>query len=72
MFFCRKDGKGECTLTLKKLLGSGRKARVELNDGLLFVDEVIGLVSDGGTEYAVFSQRARIPVASIELVDAAA
>ena len=71
MFWCRKDGKGECKLTLKNLLGSGKKARIEMNDGLLFIDEIIGLVTESGTDYAVFAQRERVALSSIELVEVA-
>ncbi len=71
MFWCRKDGKGECTSALKKLLGSGSKARVEMNDGLFFIDEVVGVVSEDGSEFAVFKERSRVAVSRIELVEAA-
>ena len=62
MFWCRKDS-GDCLKTLKQLLGR-KGVEVELNSGLLFIDEVVRVEGD----VAVFASERRVAVADIERV----
>ena len=68
MRWCKKDKTGECKLTLRKLIGRAN-VKVQLSEGLMFIDEVMGVVTENGADFAVFSNRDRVPVASIELVE---
>lgn len=66
MRWCRKDKQGDCLATLKALLGGTRRVQVELREGLMFIDEVIGVEDGAGA--AIFSQRGRVEVSAIEVV----
>ena len=69
MFWCRKDANGECLGFLKRFVGGGRKVKVELRDGLMFIDEVMRIADAGGQAAAVFSSRS-VALADIERVEA--
>jgi hypothetical protein len=66
--WCRKDASGSCFPLLKSLLGK-RGVQVELAGGLSFIDEVITLEGNTGSEVAVFSSRRRVAVRDIETVE---
>jgi hypothetical protein len=68
MRWCRKDGRGSCLETLKKLVQRPTRVEVELRDGLLFIDEVIGVASRDGGQVAVFTGRGEVGVDAIEAV----
>jgi hypothetical protein len=70
MRFCKREKKGDCLAALKALVGT-RGVRVELEHGLLFIDEVMAVVNENGDDYAVFGQNARVPISSIESVELA-
>lgn len=65
--WCRKDASGTCFPLLKSLLGRSG-VHVELAGGLSFIDEVIGLEGNTGSEVAVFSSKRRVAVRDIETV----
>lgn len=70
MFFCRKKGKGECLASLKALVGRRQPVHVEVQSGLWFIDEVVGVERVDGKDYAVFEQKARIAVEEILTLEA--
>ena len=65
--WCKKDASGSCFPLLKSLLGK-RGVQVELSGGLSFIDEVISIEGNTGSEVAVFSSRRRVAVSDIENV----
>jgi Rho-binding antiterminator len=72
MRMCQKDvGCPGLIQGLKNLLGRGkgdRQVRVELRDGLSFIDEVVEVVSEQGVEVAVFKDNSRIEVTRIDAI----
>jgi len=73
MRMCQKDvGCPGLIQGLKNLLGrgkSGRQVRVELRDGLSFIDEVVEVVSERGVEVAVFKDNSRIDITRIDAIE---
>ncbi len=65
MFFCRKKGKGECLASLKALVGRREAVHVQVQGGLWFIDEVVGVERSDGRDYAVFERAARVAVEEI-------
>ena len=65
--WCKQDASGSCFPLLKSLLGKSG-VQVELSGGLSFIDEVIGIEGNPGSEVAVFSSRRRVAVSDIENV----
>jgi hypothetical protein len=65
--WCRKDATGTCFPLLKSLLGKSG-VQVELSGGMSFIDEVVSLEGNTGSEVAVFSSRRRVAVRDIETV----
>ena len=68
MRWCKKDRSGECGSFLKRLIGR-RDVKVQLSEGMLFIDEVMGVVTENGTDFAVFTHNDRVAVSSIEWVE---
>lgn len=72
MRMCQKDvGCPGLIQGLKNLLGRGqrdRQVRVEMRDGLSFIDEVVEVVSEQGVEVAVFKDNSRIDVTLIDAI----
>ena len=65
--WCRKDPSQTCFPLLKALLGKSG-VQVELAGGLSFIDEVVSLEGNTGSEVAVFSSKRRVAVRDIETV----
>ena len=65
--WCKKDASGSCFPLLKSLLGKSG-ITVELSGGLQFIDEVVSIEGNTGSEVAVFSSRRRVSVRDIESV----
>ena len=72
MRMCQKDvGCPGLIQGLKNLLGrtrGQRQVRVELRDGLSFIDEVVEVVSERGVDVAVFKDNTRIEVTRIDAI----
>ena len=74
MRMCQKDvGCPGLIQGLKNLLGrgrgsAGRQVRVELRDGLSFIDEVVEVVSERGVDVAVFKDNSRVEVTHIDAI----
>jgi hypothetical protein len=72
MRMCQKDvGCPGLIQGLKNLLGrkrDQRQVRVELRDGLSFIDEVVEVVSERGVDVAVFKDNTRIEVTRIDAI----
>lgn len=65
--WCRKDANGGCFPLLRALLGKSG-VQVEMSGGLSFIDEVVSLEGNSGSEVAVFSSKRRVAVRDIETV----
>ncbi len=72
MRMCQKDvGCPGLIQGLKNLLGRARgqrQVRVELRDGLSFIDEVVEVVSERGVDVAVFKDNSRVEVTRIDAI----
>ena len=73
MRMCQKDvGCPGLIQGLKNLLGrgraNGRQVKVELRDGLSFIDEVVEVVSERGIDVAVFKDNSRVEVTRIDAI----
>lgn len=71
MFWCKKDGKGECVSVLRTLMGGGKRVKVETRDGLMFIDEIMRIADVDGASAAIFSSR-NINISDIERVEVVA
>jgi hypothetical protein len=68
MFWCKKTDKSNCVGILKTLLGT-KNVKVELSDGLTFIDEVVRIHGEGVNAVVVLGSR-EISISSIAQLEA--
>lgn len=68
MFWCKKTDGHSCVSMLQKLTGT-KNVRVELSDGLTFIDEVVRISGEGAAAVVVLGTR-EISVSSISQLEA--
>ncbi|WP_224247787.1 hypothetical protein [Hyalangium gracile] len=65
-----QDDVGQCDFidVLEEAVLRRRPVAVQLREGETFIDQMMDVVTEAGTEFAVFRSHVRVPVSEIEAV----